>query len=104
MSIEGQDAATAAAGPPEPAARSAAAISTWCVDYLAKLRDLPSERIDAGAAFESFAMDSIERTTFLFALEELLNVSVTSDDMVDRPTIAALADYLASQAQASRGG
>jgi hypothetical protein len=46
-------------------------------------------------------MDSVARTSFLFALEELLNVPLTSDDIIERPTIAALADHLASHAGAT---
>lgn len=80
-------------------ARSAAAISAWCVDYLASLMELPRERIDVGATFASLGMDSVARTSFLFALEELLNVPLTSDDMIERPTIAALADHLAGHAR-----
>jgi acetyltransferase-like isoleucine patch superfamily enzyme/acyl carrier protein len=81
-------------------ARSAAAISAWCVDYLATVMELPPERIDVGATFASLGMDSVARTSFLFALEELLNVPLTSDDIIERPTIAALADHLASHAGA----
>lgn|GEM_PF-2440439 len=80
-------------------ARSAAAISAWCVDYLATLMELPRERIDVSATFASLGMDSVARTSFLFALEELLNVPITSDDMIARPTIAALADHLAGHAR-----
>ena len=76
-------------------ARSAAAISAWCVNYLSTVMELPPERIDVGATFASLGMDSVARTSFLFALEELLNVPLTSDDMIKRPTIAALADHLA---------
>jgi acyl carrier protein len=44
-------------------------------------------------------MDSVARTSFMFALEELLNVTVTSDDLIEQPTIAALADHLAWHAR-----
>jgi len=80
--------------------RSAAAISAWCVDYLATAMELPRERIDAGATFASLGMDSVARTDFLFALEELLHVPLSSDDIIERPTIAALADHLAGHAGA----
>jgi acetyltransferase-like isoleucine patch superfamily enzyme/acyl carrier protein len=78
--------------------RSAAAISAWCVDYLATVMELPPDRIDVGATFASLGLDSVARTDFLFALEELLHVPLTSDDMIARPTIAALADHLACYA------
>lgn len=90
----GAGALTSAQSPP----RSAAAISDWCVDYLATAMEIPRERIDVGATFASLGMDSVIRTSFMFALEELLNVPVNSEDMIERPTIAALADYLAAHA------
>ena len=83
--------------------RSAAAISAWCVDYLATAMELPPERIDVNATFASLGMDSVVRTSFQFALEELLNVPITSENLIDRPTITALADYLACSPQAGRG-
>ena len=83
--------------------RSAAAISDWCANYLATAMEMPRERIDVGATFASLGMDSIIRTSFMFALEELLHVPVTSEDMIERPTIAALAEHLAGQAQAGEG-
>jgi acyl carrier protein len=83
--------------------RSAAAISDWCVNYLATAMELPPERIDVNATFASLGMDSVVRTSFQFALEELLNVPVTSEDLIERPTVTALADYLACSPQAGRG-
>jgi acyl carrier protein len=83
--------------------RGAAAIADWCVNYLATAMEVPPERIDVGATFASLGMDSVIRTSFLFAIEESFNVPVTSEDMIERPTIAALADYLAGQAQAGQG-
>jgi virginiamycin A acetyltransferase len=83
--------------------RSAVEISAWCVIYLASMLELPPNRIDVGATFASLGMDSVIRTSFMFAIEELLNVSVTPEDMIERPTIAALADYLAGHTQAGLG-
>jgi len=101
MSIERQDAAIDAGFPQagEAPPRSAAAISVWCVDYLASAMELPPERIDVNATFASLGVDSVVRISFQFALEELLNVPVSSEDLIERPTIAALADHFASQAQ-----
>jgi acetyltransferase-like isoleucine patch superfamily enzyme/acyl carrier protein len=78
---------------------TAAAVSRWCVDYLATTLELPPDRIDASATFASLGMDSVTRTSFIFAIEEVLNVTITSDDMIERPTIARLADHLAWHAR-----
>jgi acyl carrier protein len=61
--------------------------------------ELPPERIDVGATFASLGMDSTTRTDFILAIEELLNVTITTDDMIERPTVARLADYLAGRAR-----
>jgi acyl carrier protein len=101
MSIE-RDHVDGGAGPGESAQsppRSAGAIADWCVNYLSTAMEVPPERIDANATFASLGMDSVVRTSFQFALEELLNVPVTSEDMIEWSTIAALADHLAGRAQ-----
>jgi acyl carrier protein len=104
MSIERQDAGLGAGAPAsaQEAPRSAAAISAWCVNYLASAMELPPERIAVNATFASLGMDSVVRTSFQFALEELLNVPVSSEDLIERPTIAALADYLHAQTGQAR--
>ena len=106
MSIERHDDGIGAGSPEarEAPPRSAAAISAWCVDYLASAMELPTERIDVNATFASLGMDSVVRTSFQFALEELLNVPVSSEDLIERPTVAALADYLACHPQAGQAG
>ena len=94
--------AVGAAAVPESApleSRTAAAISTWCANYLATVMELPRERIDVSTTFASLGMDSVTRTSFMFAIEELLNVTITTDDMIERPTIARLADHLAWHAR-----
>jgi chloramphenicol O-acetyltransferase type B len=84
-----------------PESCTPAAISTWCVNYLATLLELPPDRIDVDATFASLGMDSVTRTSFLFAIEEVLNVTITTDDLIERPTIARLADQLAWHARAA---
>jgi acetyltransferase-like isoleucine patch superfamily enzyme/acyl carrier protein len=78
---------------------SAAAISAWCVNYLATAMNIPPERIDQHVSFASLGMDSVTRVGFMIELEEALNVDITPDDIVERPTIAQLALYLAQQAR-----
>jgi acyl carrier protein len=82
----------------------AAAIAAWCVNYLATAMERPPEQIDVRATFASLGMDSVTRTTFMFAIEEWLNVTITSYDMFERSTIAQLADYLAEQAGRQTSG
>jgi acyl carrier protein len=104
MSIECHDAGIGggSAEAKESVPRSATGISAWCVNYLAMAMEVPPERIDVNATFASLGMDSVVRTSFQFALEELLNVPVSSEDLIERPTVAALADYLACYPQAGQ--
>ena len=107
MSAERHAAGIGTVGVPAPVQdppRSAAAISAWCVNYLASAMELPTGRIDVNATFASLGMDSVVRTSFQFALEELLNVPVSSEDLIERPTVTALADFLACHLQAGRAG
>ena len=96
MLTERHDAA--AAEPPdrgEARPRDASAIAAWCVNYLAISMERPPEQIDVRATFARLGMDSVTRTTFMFAIEEWLNVTITSDDMIEQSTIAQLAEHLA---------
>jgi len=81
----------------QPHARTAIAISDWCVSYLAMAMDVPPERIDANEPFATLGIDSVTRAGFIVALEETLDVTISDDDIVEWPTIAALARHLARQ-------
>jgi acetyltransferase-like isoleucine patch superfamily enzyme/acyl carrier protein len=78
---------------PEPLTEPA--IVSWCVKYLAELVEVPAEQVDKNVTFAGLGMDSVTRATFMFTLEEFLNVTVTPDDIAEYPTIAALAHHLA---------
>jgi acyl carrier protein len=75
--------------------RTEPAIASWCVKYLAELVEIPPDQVDKNGTFASLGMDSVARATFMAALEEFLNTTVTPDDIADHPTIAALAHHLA---------
>jgi acetyltransferase-like isoleucine patch superfamily enzyme/acyl carrier protein len=75
--------------------RTEPAIVSWCVDYLAGLSGTPAERVDKNLTFAGLGLDSVARATFMIALEEALNIVITPDDIVEYPTIAALARHLA---------
>ena len=83
------------AGTDQREQRTEPAIASWCVKYLAGLVEVPAEQVDKNGTFASLGMDSVARATFMVALEEFLNVTVTPDDIAEYPTIAALARHLA---------
>jgi len=72
-----------------------AAISSWCVNYAATLLEIPAQHIDTRVTFAHLGMDSVARASFMAALEESLNVTITPDDIAEHATIAALAHHLA---------
>jgi len=82
--------------PARPAGNEAG-ISSWCVRYLADFLDIAPERIDVDAPFVRLGLDSVGRASLMTGLEESLGVSITPDDIVEYPTIAALARFLATQ-------
>jgi acetyltransferase-like isoleucine patch superfamily enzyme/acyl carrier protein len=73
------------------------AISSWCAGYLAMLLEVSPDKMDLEAPFARLGLDSVGRASFLTALEDTLGAAITPDDMVDYPTIAALARHLAQQ-------
>jgi acyl carrier protein len=75
--------------------RTEPAIASWCVKYLSELVEIPADQVDKNGTFASLGMDSVARATFMVALEEFLNVTVTPDDIAEYPTITALASHLA---------
>jgi len=81
-------------------ARTEPAIVSWCVKYLSDVVETPADKVDKNGTFASLGMDSVARATFMVALEEFLNVTVTPDDIAEYPTIAALARHLAPKVSA----
>lgn len=82
---------------PAPNAGNEAGILSWCVRYLAEFLKVPPEKIDVDAPFSRLGLDSIGRASLMTGLEDALGVAITPDDIVEHPTIAALARHLAAQ-------
>jgi acetyltransferase-like isoleucine patch superfamily enzyme/acyl carrier protein len=74
-------------------------IITWCTDYIAEVVERPASCIDPNTTFERLGVDSVMRASLMVALEEAFNVTVTSDDIAEMPTISALAQTVAERRQ-----
>lgn len=73
-------------------------ISEWCVKYLARTLDLPEATIDPDASFARLGLDSANSLYLIVELEEWLGVELTTEVIVEYPSIAELARYLAQHA------
>jgi acyl carrier protein len=73
-------------------------ISEWCVKYLARTLDLPEATVDPDAGFARLGLDSANSIYLIVELEEWLGVELTAEVIVEYPSIAKLARYLAQRA------
>lgn len=85
-----------AADPSRPT-RGYLEIRAWMVDHLAAELRVPSARIDAHVAMESYAIDSVVANSLMGEFSEWLGFRVTPALFVEHPTIDALARSLAGE-------
>ncbi len=81
--------------PTQVESRSASDIADWCVQFVAKLIDIPVDRVSVDAEFESFGLDSAATVSLVMELEEWLGRPVDAEVVFMHPTISALANHLA---------
>ena len=72
-----------------------AALSAWCVAFVADMLELPPAKIDPGVKFSRLGVDSAMSVQLAVALEERLGIALSPDVIADHPTIASLVDYVA---------
>ncbi|GAA2951419.1 alpha/beta fold hydrolase [Streptomyces enissocaesilis] len=95
--------ATAAAQPqtvPGATTLDEAALGAWLTAAVATELDLPPEDIDLDAALYDYAFDSISFASLQAALSDLLGTHVPSIDLINQPTIGAIARHLTAGRQA----
>lgn len=69
-------------------------IEDWCVDYLAKLLDIPPAKIDPKVDFDRYGLDSSLAVSLVIALEEFVGTELSPSVLFEHPNIAALAQRL----------
>ncbi len=84
--------------PLEP--KSAAAIESWIIDYLRESLGLHSVALGPQTRLFAIGLDSVEAVGMAEALAAWLGTKIAPTIAWDQPTIAALASYLAGEAQA----
>jgi acyl carrier protein len=103
------DGPEAGAGPQEgePASRTVALrtpaeIEEWFVATLSRELQIPPERIDVSAPFETIGLDSVTAVGMTGSLEDWLGLPIDPMMIYDYPTIEALAKHLAERTRDGR--
>lgn len=78
-------------------ARTYPEVRAWMIDHLAAELRVPAARIDAHAAMESYAVDSVVANSLMGEFSEWLGFRVTPALFVEHPTIDAMARFLAGE-------
>ena len=71
-------------------------IAAWCVDYIAKIVELPPSRIGADTRFSRLGLDSAIAVNMMVSLEEWLGVELPFELVFDYPTVSALSEQVAN--------
>jgi acyl carrier protein len=74
-----------------------AALSAWCVEYVADMLERAAGDIDPDAKFSRVGLDSAMSVQLAVALEERLDIEIGPDVIGDHPTISRLAAHLAAR-------
>ena len=79
-----------------------AAISDWCVRYLAQTLDLSDQEIKPEVTFARLGLDSANSVYLIVELEEWLGLELTPELLFEHPTISDLARFLAGRAASEK--
>jgi acyl carrier protein len=76
---------------------TSAEIVEWCRNYIAQVLNVPVQKIDANADFESLGLDSVVAVALVTELETWLNVDLEPATLFEYPTITSFAEYLSQR-------
>ena len=79
------------------ATMDAAAIQSWCVDYVSRIANMPVEQINPDVEIDRFGLDSAMAVALIMDLEERLGIELAPELLFDYPTLGGLSTYLASR-------
>ncbi len=82
---------------PNGQAKSAEAIQTWLISALAELLEIKPQQIDVQESLAYYGLNSVEAVTISGDLSDWLGRDISPNVVWDYPTIAAIAQYLASE-------
>ncbi|MEV6520996.1 acyl carrier protein [Longispora sp. NPDC051575] len=76
------------------------AIRDWLVGFVAELLAIEPAEVDPAATMEALGVDSATTLVLASDLGELLGRTIPPTELLDHPTLAALAGHLARQPSA----
>lgn len=74
--------------------RNKTEIIDWCRNFIAEMLDIPADKLNPNAEFESFGLDSVAAVSLVAELEEWLHREVSPSLLFEYPTLSSFADYL----------
>ena len=77
--------------------KTEAEIRDWCIGYLAKTLNRPTDLIDPNAKFARLGVDSATSVYLLVELEEMLGTELPTNLVFEHPTVARLARHIADR-------
>jgi acyl carrier protein len=83
-----------------PAMPSESEIRDWCLDYIRRTIDDPRIAVGPDIAFAQMGLDSASSAYFIVELEEWLGAELYPELVFDCPTIAELAQHIATRRDA----
>jgi acyl carrier protein len=78
-------------------------IELWCIDYIARILNLPREEIDPTSEFQSLGLDSALATAMIIDLEEWLDIDIPPAAVFEQVTVTNLAADLAGKLALKHG-
>ena len=75
-------------------------LQKWIVFYVAKLLDVPVQKVDVQMSFERYGLDSSAVISLIGDLETRLGCDLAPTLLFDYPNIQALSQYLAKEVSA----
>jgi acyl carrier protein len=75
----------------------AAAIQDWCVNYIARIANMPVGQVDPSVEIDHFGLDSAMAVALIMELEEWLDIELAPELLFEYPTVAGLSVHLASR-------
>lgn len=72
------------------------AVRDWMVGYVRSVLDLPADRLDTAARFDTYGLDSVEAVIMAGVMEEEFGVTVDAMEFFNNPSIDQFAAFFAA--------
>jgi acyl carrier protein len=76
---------------------SAASLTNWLVDEIARRLEVPRDQVDADAEFDELGLDSVQAVALSGALSDKVGSELPATLLYEHRSIRSLANYLAKE-------